>query len=69
MKKITIEINDKKESEAIQLAVFDLLTLLDINGNQKIDVKFTEQDLQIGSSEIIGIPYAYSTEAQVRRWS
>jgi hypothetical protein len=59
---------DDPEADAIQLAVFDLLELLDVNGNQKIDVKFTEQDLQIGSSEIVGIPYTYSTEAQVRRW-
>ena len=56
------------ENDAIQLAVYDLLELLDISPNGKLDVKFTEQNLQISSSEITGIPYVWSTEVQVRRW-
>jgi len=56
-------------NDAIQKAVKDLLTLLDLNSNNKIDIKFTEQDLQIETSEISGIPFTWSTEVQARTWS
>lgn len=55
-------------NDAIQVAVYNLLKLLDLNLNGKIDIKFTEQDLRISSNEITGIPYAWYTEVQVRRW-
>jgi len=57
--------------DAIQSAVYNLLELLDFQEpkNGKLDVKFTEQDLQIDSSEISGIPYDYSVEVQIRKWS
>lgn len=55
--------------DALQSAVWNLLELLDLNENYKLDVKFTEQDLQIDSSQITGIPYDYSIEVQVRKWS
>lgn len=54
--------------DAIQTAVYNLLKLLDFDNNGKLDVKFTEQNLEIGSSEITGIPYDWSTEVQVRKW-
>jgi len=60
--------NISSENDAVQLAVFDLLNLLDIDANGKIDVEFIKQDLKISSSEITGIPYVISTEAEVRRW-
>ncbi len=59
------------EGDALQAAVFNLLKKLDIiaaGGDGKIDIKFTEQDMQIDTSEIVGIPYTWSTEVQVRRW-
>jgi len=54
--------------DAIQIAVKNLLQLLDFDLNGKIDVLFTEQNLKISSSEITDIPYLVSTEVQVRRW-
>ena len=55
-------------NDAIQTAVYNLLKLLDFNSNNRLDVKFTEQDLDISSSEITGIPYGWSTEVQVIKW-
>ena len=55
--------------DAIQSAVWNLLELLDLDGDWKLDVIFTEQDLQISSSAITGIPYDYSIDVQVRKWS
>lgn len=56
------------ENDAIQTAVYNLFILLDTEPDGKIDFKFSEQDLQISSSTITGIPYIKSTEVQVRRW-
>ncbi len=55
-------------NDAIQTAVYNLFTLMDFDSDGKLDVKFTEQDFQINSFEITGIPYSWSTEIQVRRW-
>lgn len=62
-KRLQYDIND-----AIQSAVFNLLEKLDLNSNEKVDVEFTSQDLQIDFSEVTGIPYPWSTEMQVRKW-
>lgn len=61
----------KKEydsNDAIQTAVYNLLESLDLDLNNKVDVKISEQSLQISSSEITGIPFTWNTEVQVRRW-
>lgn len=55
-------------NDAAQSAVFELLDQLDIDDDGKIDVTFTEQDLQISLDEVVGIPFTWSTEVQVRRW-
>ncbi|MBT4136197.1 VWA domain-containing protein [archaeon] len=55
-------------NDAIQSAVYNLLELLDFYNDGKLDVKFTEQDFAISSSQIIGIPYGWSSEIQIRRW-
>ncbi len=60
--------NISNDEDAIQLATFSLLSLLDPEGDGMIDVKFTEQNLEISASKITGIPYIISTEVQVRRW-
>ena len=54
--------------DAIQSATYDLLEMLDLDSDGKLDIKFTEQDLEISSSEIAGIPYDYSMEVHVRKW-
>jgi len=38
------------------------------DGNNKVDVLFSDQDLQISLDEVIGIPFVWGTEVQVRRW-
>ena len=56
------------ENDAINIAVYDLFKLLDSDSNGKLDIKFSEQNLEISSSEIKGIPYIWSTQIQIRRW-
>ena len=55
-------------TDALQTTVVRLLQQLDLNFNNKVDIVFTEQDLQIDLSEVTGIPYTWSTEVQVRIW-
>ena len=57
------------ENDALQIAVFGILDELDFNGNSKVDISFTEQDLQISLTQIVGIPFTWSTEVQARVWS
>ncbi len=61
--------NISNDEDAIQLATLSLLQLLDSDSDGRIDVKFTEQNLEISASEITGIPYIISSEIQARRWS
>ena len=56
------------ENDAFEVAVLELLEKLDIDGDGKIDVIFTAQDLELSLDEITGIPFTWSTEVQVRRW-
>jgi hypothetical protein len=60
--------NVSNDQDAVQVSVMNLLELLDYNDNGFVDVKFYEQDLQISSNEISGIPYDWSTKVQVRTW-
>jgi hypothetical protein len=55
-------------NNALHTAIFNLLTKLDINLNNKVDVKFGIQDIQIESSELTGVPYTWSSEIQARKW-
>jgi len=57
------------DNDAFQIAVYNLLRKLDLDLDSKVDIKFTEQSLSISSSPIKGIPYSWSTEAEVRAWS
>ena len=57
------------DNDALQTSTYKLLELLDFDNNGKLNVEFTEQDLQISSSEVTGIPYDWSTEVQARTWS
>jgi hypothetical protein len=55
--------------DAYQLAVLSLLRQLDLDHDGKSDVVFTAQDLAINLDEFSGIPFAYYTEVEVRRWA
>ncbi|MCU0642186.1 MAG: VWA domain-containing protein [archaeon] len=56
-------------NDAYQLAAYNLLRKLDLDSNNKVDIKFNEQSLYLSSSQMKGIPYLWSTEVEVRRWS
>jgi hypothetical protein len=56
------------DNDAYQVAVFELLKKLDLDNDNKVDIKFTEQSMNIASSELKGIPYLWSTEVEVRVW-
>lgn len=60
---------DYNENDAIQNAVYELLKQIDLNKNNRIEIKFTEQDLQIDATPLTGIPFSWSTEVQIRTWS
>ncbi len=54
--------------DALQVAVLNLLREIDFDSNGLADVSFSSQDLQIDTTQITGIPFAWSTEVQVRVW-
>lgn len=60
---------DYDSNDALQTAVYHLLRSLDFDGNEKIESKFITQDFQISSTAVTGIPFGWSTEVQVRRWT
>jgi len=57
-------------NDAMQVAVLRLLQKLDYDDPKdgQVDTEFSEQDLQISSSVITGIPYDWATEIQIRSW-
>ncbi len=55
-------------NDAVQTAVYRLLNEIDLNQDGRLDIKFSEQALQIDTSQITGIPFTWYTEVQVRRW-
>jgi hypothetical protein len=55
-------------NDAIQEATYRLLSDLDLDGDLKVDVEFTEEDVQVESFTISGIPYTWSTKVQARSW-
>ncbi|MFH1307524.1 MAG: LamG-like jellyroll fold domain-containing protein [archaeon] len=55
-------------NDAIDEATYALLEKMDINSDGIIDTKFTEQDLEVTTNRLKGVPFAWSTEAQVRVW-
>jgi len=55
-------------NDAINDAIAKLFADLDLNGNDKIDTKFSENDLQINSIDVAGIPFPWETEVQIRTW-
>ncbi|MFH1451575.1 MAG: vWA domain-containing protein [archaeon] len=55
-------------NDAIDLGVYGLLLKMDLNGNKKIETKFSEGDITFSSTEVSGIPFTWDTEAQMRVW-
>ncbi|MDP4039653.1 MAG: VWA domain-containing protein [Candidatus Pacearchaeota archaeon] len=59
---------DYDQNDAIQTATYNLLRNLDIQPNDLVDTKFTEQSLQVSTTEVTGIPFAWSTDVKVITW-
>jgi hypothetical protein len=55
-------------NDAIEYSIQELLSDLDLNQNNRVDSKFTDQDLSIQSIQIEGIPFTWETEVQARAW-
>jgi len=55
-------------NDAIDIAVYKLLKSLDLNGNGKIETKFSNNDLTLSTSEVQGIPFTWDMEVQARVW-
>jgi hypothetical protein len=55
-------------NDAIDNAIYNLLSDMDLNSNNKVDVKFSENDLTVNSVEVEGIPFTWETEVQARAW-
>ncbi|MCH7568381.1 MAG: VWA domain-containing protein [Nanoarchaeota archaeon] len=58
-------------NDAFQIAVRNLLRELDLDSpwNNKVDIKFTEQDFQISLTQLTGIPFVWSTKVEARIWN
>jgi hypothetical protein len=56
------------QNDSIDDAVERLLSQLDANGNGKIDLTLNQDDFEINSLDVSGVPYLWSTEVQVRKW-
>ena len=56
------------ENDAVQDAVYKLLEILDFDSDGRVDAQLTQNNLQIESTQISGIPYTWSTEVQIRTW-
>jgi len=55
-------------TDAIQIAVYNLLESMDFNSDGMVDIDFNEDNIQISTSDLEGVPFHYSTEVQVRKW-
>ena len=56
------------EIDAIDDAVERLLSQIDADGNGKIDVILDQDNFEIDTLDISGVPYLWSTEVQIRIW-
>jgi len=56
------------ENDAIDYAVYNLLSNLDFDDDGSVNIIFEPEDLEISSNEITGIPFTWATEVQIRTW-
>lgn len=61
---ISYNIND-----ALQSATHNLFYQIDLDHDGRLDFLFNSESVTIATSEVTGIPFPWSTEAQIRRWS
>jgi len=60
--------NCEGATDATQIATYNIFKLLDFDSDGKLDVELSEDNMQITTSNLEGVPFLYSTEVQVRKW-
>jgi len=55
-------------NDAIDNAIFNLFSEMDLDDDGRLDMKFSANDLSISSIEVSGIPFTWESEVQVRVW-
>ncbi|MBI5149140.1 VWA domain-containing protein [Candidatus Pacearchaeota archaeon] len=56
------------ENDAIDVAIYNLLKSLDFNGNNKVDAKFSPEELYLDTVTLKGVPYMWFSTAQSVVW-
>ncbi|MBT7929015.1 VWA domain-containing protein, partial [Candidatus Peregrinibacteria bacterium] len=55
-------------TDATQLATYNLFKLLDFDLDGIIDIELTQENMEISTSNLEGVPFLFSTEVQIRKW-
>ena len=55
-------------TDSAQIAVYNLFKLLDFNSDGKLDIDLSLENMNITTSNLEGVPFLFSTEAQIRKW-
>ena len=55
-------------NDAAQVAVYNLLSTLDLDNDLRVDMVLSPADIAVELSQLIGIPYTWATEVQIRIW-
>ena len=55
-------------TDSTQIATYNIFKILDFDSDGKVDVDLSEDDLQISTSNLEGVPFLFSTEVQIRQW-
>ena len=55
-------------NDATQAAVYSLLSTLDLDNDLRVDIVLNPADIAVELSQLIGIPYTWATEVQIRAW-
>lgn len=64
----TSQLISYENEDALDISTYNLLSMLDFNTNNKIDVRFDAENLKIESIELTGVPFTWSSEVQIRVW-
>jgi len=60
--------NCEGATDSTQIATYNIFKILDFDSDGKVDVDLSEDDLQISTSNLEGVPFLFSTEVQIRQW-
>ncbi|MCK4650320.1 VWA domain-containing protein [Candidatus Pacearchaeota archaeon] len=60
--------NCEGATDSTQIATYNIFKLLDFDSDGKVDVELSNDDMQITTSNLEGVPFLFSTEVQIRKW-